>query len=92
MDYIQLELERKVKRSKCRGQCLFCIAGETCSGEFSLVGGGTLLVSLPCHVTMYKNWPYHVTFRAFWPYETLLLPKRHILRLTDLTAEEKKGY
>ena len=27
--------------------------------------------------------------RAFWPYETLLLPKRHVLRLTDLTTEEK---
>eukprot|EP00049_Salpingoeca_infusionum_P011261 m.193766 g.193766 ORF g.193766 m.193766 type:complete len:145 (-) comp14883_c0_seq2:234-668(-) len=27
--------------------------------------------------------------RAFWPYETMLLPKRHVLRLTDLTDDEK---
>ncbi len=32
----------------------------------------------------------HVS-RAFWPYETLLLPKRHVLRLTDLTESEKTG-
>ena len=28
-------------------------------------------------------------FRALWPYETMLLPKRHVLRLTDLTPEER---
>ena len=31
------------------------------------------------------------THRATWPYETMLLPKRHILRLTDLTEEEIKS-
>ena len=30
-------------------------------------------------------------FRATWPYETILLPKRHVLRLLDLTEEEKKS-
>ena len=30
-------------------------------------------------------------YRAFWPYETMLLPKRHVLRLSDLTDEEKRG-
>ncbi len=29
--------------------------------------------------------------RATWPYETMLLPKRHILRLTDLTEDEVKS-
>ena len=24
-----------------------------------------------------------------WPYETMLLPKRHVLRLPDLTEEER---
>ena len=27
--------------------------------------------------------------RATWPYETLLLPKRHVLRLPDLSDEER---
>ena len=27
--------------------------------------------------------------RAVWPYETMLLPKRHVLRLPDLTDEER---
>ena len=27
--------------------------------------------------------------RAVWPYETMLLPKRHVLRLPDLTQEER---
>ena len=31
------------------------------------------------------------TFRAVWPYETMLLPKRHVLRLPDLTNEERNS-
>ena len=30
-----------------------------------------------------------VEHRATWPYETLLLPKRHVLRLLDLTEQER---
>ena len=26
-----------------------------------------------------------------WPYETMLLPKRHVLRLPDLTEEERNS-
>lgn len=31
------------------------------------------------------------TIRAVWPYETMLLPKRHVLRLPDLTDEERNS-
>ena len=32
---------------------------------------------------------HYILIRAVWPYETMLLPKRHILRLPDLTEEER---
>lgn len=35
------------------------------------------------------DWLVVVPFWANWPYETLLLPRRHILRLTDLTTSEQ---
>ncbi|XP_064390137.1 galactose-1-phosphate uridylyltransferase-like [Halichondria panicea] len=38
-----------------------------------------------------EHWLYVVPFWATWPYETMLLPKRHILRLTDLTEDEIKS-
>jgi UDPglucose--hexose-1-phosphate uridylyltransferase len=34
------------------------------------------------------HWVVLVPFWAIWPFETLLLPRRQILRLTDLTADE----
>lgn len=37
------------------------------------------------------EWIAVVPFWAVWPYETLLLPKRHVLRLPDLTDGERKG-
>ena len=37
-----------------------------------------------------SHWVCLVPFWAVWPYETLLLPRRHVLRLTDLTAEERQ--
>ena len=33
----------------------------------------------------------HLLIRAVWPYETMLLPKRHVLRLPDLTDEERNS-
>ena len=44
-----------------------------------LVCSCVVLIPLPC------------IFRATWPFETLLVPKRHVLRLTDLREEEKIG-
>ncbi|XP_061172065.1 galactose-1-phosphate uridylyltransferase-like isoform X2 [Saccostrea echinata] len=34
-------------------------------------------------------WVWLVPYWAVWPYETMLLPKRHILRIEDLTSEER---
>jgi len=36
-----------------------------------------------------EHWLVVVPFWAIWPYETLLLPRRHILRLPDLTGLER---
>jgi UDPglucose--hexose-1-phosphate uridylyltransferase len=35
-----------------------------------------------------ENWMALVPFWAIWPFETLVLPKRHVLRLTDLGKNE----
>ncbi len=35
------------------------------------------------------HWIAVVPYWAVWPYEALLLPKRHVLRMTDLTPEER---
>uniref|UniRef100_A0A5S6Q4G5 Galactose-1-phosphate uridylyltransferase n=1 Tax=Trichuris muris TaxID=70415 RepID=A0A5S6Q4G5_TRIMR len=35
------------------------------------------------------HWLIVVPFWAVWPFETMLLPRRHVLRLTDLTDDEK---
>lgn len=36
-----------------------------------------------------EHWMFVVPFWAMWPFETLLLPKRHVLRLPDLTDAER---
>jgi UDPglucose--hexose-1-phosphate uridylyltransferase len=35
------------------------------------------------------HWVALVPFWAVWPFEVLLLPRRHVLRLPDLTEEER---
>jgi UDPglucose--hexose-1-phosphate uridylyltransferase len=35
------------------------------------------------------HWIAVVPWWATWPFETLLMPRRHVLRLTDLTGEER---
>ncbi len=37
------------------------------------------------------DWLAVVPYWAIWPFETLLLPRRHILRLPDLTADEQRS-
>lgn len=37
-----------------------------------------------------EDWLVIVPYWAFWPYETLLLPRRHILRLPDLEQNERQ--
>ncbi len=36
-----------------------------------------------------QHWLAVVPYWAVWPFETLLLPKAHILRMTDLSSEQK---
>lgn len=36
-----------------------------------------------------ESWVVVVPWWAVWPYETILLPRRHILRLQDCTEQEK---
>jgi UDPglucose--hexose-1-phosphate uridylyltransferase len=37
------------------------------------------------------EWVAVVPFWAVWPFETLLMPRRHVLRLPDLTPTERDG-
>ncbi|XP_003748239.1 probable galactose-1-phosphate uridylyltransferase [Galendromus occidentalis] len=37
-----------------------------------------------------ENFVVLVPFWAIWPYETMLLPKRHVQEITDLTSVERK--
>ncbi|PVD20175.1 hypothetical protein C0Q70_20670 [Pomacea canaliculata] len=39
-----------------------------------------------------KHWVWLVPYWATWPYETMLLPRRHVLRLQDLTHEERERF
>jgi len=38
-----------------------------------------------------EHWMAVVPFWAVWPFETLLLPRRHVLRLPDLTTKEREN-
>ncbi|MEO7715667.1 MAG: UDP-glucose--hexose-1-phosphate uridylyltransferase [Capsulimonas sp.] len=42
-------------------------------------------------VAQNDHWVALIPFWAVWPYETLLLPRRHVLRLPDLTDAERDG-
>lgn len=35
-----------------------------------------------------KDWAVLVPYWAVWPYETMLLPKRHVVRMSDLSGSE----
>jgi len=36
-----------------------------------------------------EHWLVVIPYWAYWPFETLVLPKRHVLRLPDLTGDER---
>ena len=38
-----------------------------------------------------EHWVMVVPYWATWPYELLLLPRRHVLRLPDLTPDERRA-
>jgi UDPglucose--hexose-1-phosphate uridylyltransferase len=42
-------------------------------------------------VTQNDHWVVLVPFWAVWPYETMLLPKRHLSRMSELSREEIVG-
>lgn len=42
-------------------------------------------------VIMNEHWVALVPFWAVWPFETLLLPRRHVLRFPELTTDERLG-
>jgi UDPglucose--hexose-1-phosphate uridylyltransferase len=42
-------------------------------------------------VVQNNHWLAVVPFWALWPFETLLLPRRHVLRLPDLNNEERNA-
>lgn len=37
------------------------------------------------------DWLVVVPYWAYWPFETLVLPRRHVLRMPDLTSRERDG-
>ncbi|RXM95005.1 Galactose-1-phosphate uridylyltransferase [Acipenser ruthenus] len=38
-----------------------------------------------------EDWLVVVPYWATWPFQTLLLPRRHVLRLNDLSNEERQS-
>jgi UDPglucose--hexose-1-phosphate uridylyltransferase len=38
-----------------------------------------------------EHWVILVPFWAIWPFETILLPRRHVLRLPELNDDEQRG-
>ena len=42
-------------------------------------------------MTENEHWVCLVPYWAVWPYETMLLPRRHVLRIEDLTSQERSG-
>ncbi len=74
------------------------IATEDAAQQAHLAATGTnLLVSYAAleaadgarTVVENDDWIAVVPFWAVWPFETLLLPKRHVLRLPDLSEQER---
>ena len=70
---------------------------ETCQKDYTEQHGSVLLVDYAKAesgknirtVVENDDWIAVVPYWAIWPFETLLMPKRHVLRLTDLTDAEK---
>ncbi|KAL3867121.1 hypothetical protein ACJMK2_044350 [Sinanodonta woodiana] len=38
-----------------------------------------------------EDWVWLVPYWAVWPFETMLIPKRHVLRIEDLTDQERNS-
>jgi UDPglucose--hexose-1-phosphate uridylyltransferase len=65
--------------------------------EYFKVGGSVLLVdylkkeleSEKRIIVENEHWTVVVPYWAIWPFETMLLPKRHVIRLPDLSGAER---
>ena len=70
---------------------------DRCQKAYAAANGVPLLVDLAEQeqtiqdriVCSSEHWILLVPFWATWPFEYLLMPKRHVLRLPDLTDEER---
>ncbi len=73
------EDERQLAHVRAEGDCLL-----TSYLEQEIRAGERLIVEN-------THWVALVPFWAIWPFEALLLPRRHILRLPDLAADERNA-
>jgi galactose-1-phosphate uridylyltransferase, family 1 len=70
---------------------------DRCQREYAQKHGSPLLLDYANReiservriVEQSRDWLMVVPFWAVWPFETLLLPRRHVLRLPDLSPEER---
>ncbi|KAB5543678.1 hypothetical protein PHYPO_G00082190 [Pangasianodon hypophthalmus] len=70
---------------------------ERCQREYKQKHGEPMLLQYACMeaqaqervVVQNEHWIVVVPYWATWPFQTLLLPRRHVLRLPDLTSEER---
>ena len=70
---------------------------DVCQKRFYAENGTNLLVSYAQREALLEerivvqnlHWIAVVPYWATWPFETLLLPKRHVPRLTDLSEDER---
>ncbi|MEO0356691.1 MAG: UDP-glucose--hexose-1-phosphate uridylyltransferase [Pseudomonadota bacterium] len=72
---------------------------DQCQKEYKDRTGDTMLVDYAALesadgtrvVVENDDWVAVVPYWAIWPFETMVLPKRHILRLPDVTAPERRS-
>lgn len=57
----------------------------------SFVKDYQVIISQERVVVENSSWLCVVPYWAVWPYETMLLPKRHVLRIEDLSDTERNG-
>ncbi|MEM8569640.1 MAG: UDP-glucose--hexose-1-phosphate uridylyltransferase [Pseudomonadota bacterium] len=70
---------------------------DECQRAYQQENGDNLLVAYAARestdgtrtVVENESWIAVVPYWAIWPFETMVIPKRHVLRLTDLNAEER---
>ncbi len=82
--WAQSELPTEVQREEVQQRAYFEEKGEVLLLEVGAAEAGSERVVLEN-----EHWLVLVPFWAVWPFETLLLPKRHVAHLPDLTDEAR---